>query len=170
MFNFKKNKNNLKPKKIRKPLIDPNLDKKQKTLVILKIVLYELLAFLVSLCIVVFILSFQIKKDEMGNPVLYTQKEIITKICNAFYVTGFLAMLLGWLILMVNKNILSPFLYGVKTFLFIFIGQKPKQTYYDYTQERKNKPIHMIYYLSLFAISLPHIIVAIGIHLGYHLY
>lgn len=85
--------------------------------------------------------------------------------CNAFYFSAFIMFFIGWMILMTNLNILSPLVYGLKTFFLMFAGKKPSTDYYTYTEDIKNNPIDKIIYYVFFIASLPNFAVAIILHI-----
>jgi uncharacterized membrane protein YjjP (DUF1212 family) len=85
--------------------------------------------------------------------------------CNAFYFSGFILFFIGWMILMTNKNILAPMIYGLKTFFLMFLAKKPKLDYYSYVQERKENPIPRYIVLTPFLAAIPNFIVAIILHI-----
>jgi len=85
--------------------------------------------------------------------------------CNAFYFSGFILFFIGWMILMANLNILSPLIYGLKTFFLMFAGKKPANDYYTYSEDIKNNPIKKIYYFMFFLFSIPNFIVAVILHI-----
>ena len=62
-------------------------------------------------------------------------------IVNSFYLTAFIWFFIGWMILMSNLNILTPLIYGTKTFFLMFLARKPKKSYYEYSQDIKESPI-----------------------------
>lgn len=84
--------------------------------------------------------------------------------CNAFYFSGFVLFFIGWIILMTNMNILSPLIYGLKSFFLMFAVKKPKIDYYEYVKERKENPISKYLVLTPFIACLPNFIVAIVLH------
>lgn len=105
-------------------------------------------AIIASFLLVVFALSWQ---DS------YT----LLAYCNAFYFSGFILFFFAWMVLMVNKNVLSPLVYGLKSFFLMFAGKKPAQDYYTYTQDKEAHPIHKAYIYVPLLIALPHVITAI---------
>ena len=80
---------------------------------------------------------------------------------NAFYLTSFLWFFIGWMVLMANMNILSPVVYGLKSFFLILVGRKLKDDYYNYQQNIKNNPIAKIYIILPMISIIPNLIVAI---------
>lgn len=110
-----------------------------------------LFAIIFSFLLVLFALSWQ---DS------YT----LLAICNAFYFSGFILFFIGWMVFMANKNILSPLIYGLKTFFLMFAGKKPAQDYYTYTLEKEKNPINKWYIFIPLLLSLPHFATAIIIH------
>ncbi len=80
---------------------------------------------------------------------------------NACFVSGSIMFFIGWMVLMANKNILSPFIYGIKAFGLMFKGSKPKEDYYTYTQRIKDNPYpNFMYYIPMI-IAAPLIIAGI---------
>lgn len=129
-------------------LTDIQLEKREKRR---KLLFSSLISLGSSVLLVLFALSWQDRYDLLAW-------------CNAFYFSGFIFFFVGWIILMTNMNILSPFVYGMKTFFLMFAGKKPKVDYYTYTQERKENPIPRLILLTPFLASIPNIIVAVVLH------
>lgn len=75
---------------------------------------------------------------------------------NAFTISFVLVFFIGWVVLMANKNILSPLFYGTKSFFTVLTGQKFGETYFEYCQRWTEKPIKKFYYISNFLIALIH--------------
>jgi uncharacterized membrane protein len=62
-------------------------------------------------------------------------------ICNALWLAFVIEFLFGWIIFIYNKNVLSPLIHGAKSFALMFLGKKPKLTYYDYMKKIQDNPI-----------------------------
>jgi hypothetical protein len=119
--------------------------KKLRSLIILSIVS--------SFLLVVFGLSWQQSYDLLAY-------------CNAFYFSGFILFFIGWMILMTNMNVLSPVIYGLKTFFLMFAAKKPKLDYYSYMKDRKDNPIPLYIVLTPFIACIPSFIAAIILHVS----
>lgn len=87
---------------------------------------------------------------------------------NAFTISTVFIFFIGWVILMANKNILSPFFYGTKSFFTVLTGQKLGETYFEYCQRWTEKPIKRFYYISNFLIALTHFLVFIILLIVYY--
>ena len=110
------------------------------------------LCFAISAGLVVFALTWQQSYDLLG-------------FCNAFYFSASLWFFAGWIILMINMNVLSPVIYGLKTFFLMFAAKKPKTDYYTYLEDRKNNPIPKFIVMTAFLACLPNVAVAVFLHL-----
>lgn len=86
-------------------------------------------------------------------------------VCNSFYFSGFILLIVGWMILMVNQNIFAPLVFGMKSFFLMFAAKKPKQDYYSYLEEHRSNPISSQFYVVPFLAAIPNIIVAVVLHL-----
>jgi len=117
-----------------------------------KIGLLLLVSFLSSVGLVAFALNWQDYYDMLA-------------FCNAFYFSGFIMFFVGWIILMTNMNILSPIVFGLKTFFLMFSGKKSKVDYYTYCQDRKEHPIPAHIVLTPFLACIPNFAVAIILHI-----
>lgn len=92
---------------------------------------------------------------------LLWQKKIDVKASiNALQVSSSIMFFIGWMVLMANKNILSPFIYGIKSFLLMFKGAKPKDDYYTYTQRIKENPYPSFMFYIPMLIALPLFIIS----------
>lgn len=87
---------------------------------------------------------------------------------NAFYFAGFIWFLVGWMILMANLNILSPFIYGMKSFFLLLVGKKSKKDYYTYTQDIKENPIPKIFVFLPMISAVPNFIIGIVLHILFY--
>ncbi|MBN2796514.1 MAG: hypothetical protein JXR88_13985 [Clostridia bacterium] len=67
-------------------------------------------------------------------------------IVNALWLVIVLEFFFGWMMLMNNMNILSPLVYGAKTFFKVIIGKRMKTDYYTYMKLKEEKPIPPFYY------------------------
>ncbi len=133
--NKKENIENIKPK--------ANI---KKNLIILSISIFS------SIILVLFALQWQAS---------YT----LLAFCNAFYFSGFILFFISWMILMSNMNILSPTIYGLKSFFFMFAGKKQKLDYYEYLKDKEENPISKVFLLTPLLTAIPNIIVAIILHI-----
>lgn len=131
--------------------VDQNELKKQKR---------KKIIFQISIIAFQFVFSFAI----MGFGLFWQKKSDLLGFTNAFYFSFAIIFTFGWMILMTNLNILSPFTYGMQSFFLLLFGKKHKKTYYEYIQTRKENPISKIYYIPPFIISLIHLIIAIVLH------
>lgn len=100
---------------------------------------------------------------------LWQKKIDIKASINALQVSSSILFFIGWMVLMANKNILSPFVYGIKSFLLMFKGSKPKDDYYTYTQRIKENPYPSFMFYIPMLIALPLFITSFIIWLIYEL-
>ena len=91
---------------------------------------------------------------------LWQNKISIKTVVNALQVSGSVMFFLGWMVLMANKNILSPFVYGVKAFALMFKGSKPKDDYYTYTQRIKENPYPSFMFYIPMIIAVPLLVIS----------
>jgi len=96
---------------------------------------------------------------------IWQQSYDLLAFCNAFYFSGFILFFIGWMILMTNMNILSPVIYGLKTFFLMFAAKKPKTDYFEYVEDRKENPIPKHLVVTPFIACLPNFLVAIVLHI-----
>lgn len=115
--------------------------------------------------IIIFVFSLVLSLILAGFALLWQDSYTLLAFCNAFYVSGFLFFFFGWMILMLNMNILSPMIYGLKSFFLIFAAKKPSLDYYEYLQEKKENPIPRSVVLTPLLASIPNFIVAIILHI-----
>lgn len=85
-----------------------------------------------------------------GIGLLWQKKVNFLSICNAFWVAFAIKLTYSWGMWVYNLNILSPLIHGTKTFFLMFVGKRPKEDYYTYTQKIKEHPIPKIYYILSF--------------------
>jgi len=129
-----------------------NAKKEQRRRFIKKILITVIISLLLSLGLAWFGLLWQ---DS------YT----LLAYCNAFYFSGFILFVFGWMILMSNMNILSPMIYGLKTFFLMFAAKKPSLDYYSYLEDKRKNPLPRFLLLTPLITSIPNIIVAIILHI-----
>lgn len=96
---------------------------------------------------------------------IWQQSYDLLAFCNAFYFSGFILFFIGWMILMTNMNILSPVIYGLKSFFLMFAAKKPKTDYFEYVEDRKENPIPKHLVVTPFIACLPNFLVAIVLHI-----
>ncbi len=96
-----------------------------------------IIIFLVSAVIFVFTLKWQDDVSLLG-------------ICNALWLIVIVQFFIGWMMLMNNMNILSPFVYGAKTFAKMLVGKRMTNDYHTYQQVKDENPIPRYYYLICF--------------------
>jgi len=72
-----------------------------------------------------------------------------------------LQLTLSWSIFVYNMNIFTPLVHGVKTFLLIFVGRKPKEDFYTYYSKIKDNPIAYGYIWIAFMFTALALVVAI---------
>lgn len=75
-------------------------------------------------------------------------------ICNALWLVVIMEFFVGWMILMNNMNILSPFVYGAKSFAKMLVGKRMNNDYYTYIQMKEENPIPRYYYRICFTGAL----------------
>lgn len=114
--------------------------------------------------LLVFLFSFLASISLAWFGLLWQDSYTLLAFCNAFYFSGFILFAIGWMILMINMNILSPMIYGLKSFFLIFVAKRPKLDYYSYLEERKENPIPRSVLLTPLIAAIPNIIVAIILH------
>lgn len=71
-------------------------------------------------------------------------------ICNALWLIVIMQFFVGWLMLMNNMNILSPLVYGAKTFAKMIVGKRINGDYYTYMKMKEDNPIPRYYYMMCF--------------------
>ncbi len=59
----------------------------------------------------------------------------------------------GWTLLIYNQNIWSPFTYGMKSFVLMFLGKRPKTDYYTFMKNVQDNQISSFYYWIFFITS-----------------
>ncbi len=68
----------------------------------------------------------------------------------------------GWTLFVYNHNIFSPVLYGVKSFVLMFVGKRPKTDYYTYMKDIQDNQIPSYFYymflVSAFIVFIPALI------------
>lgn len=100
-----------------------------------------LIMLIVSAGIFVFALFWQDDTSLMG-------------IVNALWLVIGLEFFVGWMMLMNNMNVLSPLVYGAKTFLKVLTGKRMKNDYYTYMKMKEESPIPRFYYRMCFVAAL----------------
>lgn len=75
-------------------------------------------------------------------------------ICDALWLVTVVQFFAGWMMLMNNMNILSPFVYGAKSFGKLIVGKRMSTDYYTYMQLKEENPIPKYYYRICFICSL----------------
>lgn len=103
-----------------------------------KLLISNLLMILLSGAIIGFSLLWQAKYD-------------LKAIHNALFLAGLIELWIAWMMFMYNKTIFAPLFHGLKTLGLMFVGKRPKDDYYTYTQKIKQSPINK-FYLLLFLI------------------
>lgn len=69
---------------------------------------------------------------------------------DALWLAFVLEFFVGWILLIYNMNIMSPLIYGFKSFFLMFVGKRPNVDYYHYMQDIYDNPIPSYYYKILF--------------------
>lgn len=69
---------------------------------------------------------------------------------DALWMAFILEFFFGWVLLIYNMNIMSPIIYGFKSFFLMFVGKRPKVDYYHYAKDIYDNPIPAFYYKVLF--------------------
>lgn len=114
----------------------------------IKVVKALLVMIMLSVGIFAFALIWQNDTSLMG-------------IVNALWLVVILEFFFGWLMLMNNMTILSPLVYGAKTFIKMLIGQRMKTDYYTYLKLKEERPIPRFYFRICFYSALVYSIPAI---------
>lgn len=69
----------------------------------------------------------------------------------------------AWMMFIYNRNIMSPVIYGFKTFVLMFAAKKPKTDYYGYIKSIEENQIPTFYYrvifISSFILLIPAVII-----------
>lgn len=68
----------------------------------------------------------------------------------------------GWFLFVYNHNIMSPLIYGLKSFGLMFVGKRPKTDYYTYMKNIQDNQIESYFYwmffISSFIVLIPALI------------
>lgn len=80
---------------------------------------------------------------------------------NVFSLTFLLVFFGAWIMFVYNKNILSPFIHGLKVFGLMFVGKRTKESYYEYSLRITENPIPKFVYIPTFIVALALLIPAI---------
>ncbi len=107
----------------------------------IEVVKMAIIMLMVSAGIFVFTLIWQDDTSLMG-------------ICNALWLIVIIQFFIGWMMLMNNMSILSPFIFGAKTFAKMLVGKRMDSDYYTYVKMKEENPIPRYYYRICFAGSL----------------
>jgi len=67
-------------------------------------------------------------------------------ICNALWLIVVMEFFIGWMMLMNNMSILSPLVYGAKTFGKMLLGKRMDNDYYTYLKMKEENQIPRYYY------------------------
>jgi hypothetical protein len=133
------------------PLVKPKQEKKQLPKNIKLLILIGCLV-LFSAGLFFFGLFWQAKYDLLA-------------ICNSFWLAFTLNFFIFWIIFIHNKNVLSPIVYGTKSFALMIVGKRSKTSYYEYLKKIQDNPIPGKYVLiplfSSLALLIPAIITMI---------
>ena len=114
----------------------------------IEVVKVAIIMILVSVGLFVFALIWQDDTSLMG-------------ICNALWLIVVMEFFIGWMMLMNNMNILSPLVYGAKTFGKMLLGKRMDSDYYNYHKMKEENPIPRYYYLTCFIGALINAIPAV---------
>lgn len=109
-------------------------DERSERIQIVKIAIIMVLA---SIAVFVFTLIWQ---DDTS----------LLAICNALWLIVILEFFVGWMMLMNNMNILSPFIFGAKTLFKVIAGKRMDGDYYTYAKMKEENPIPRYYYRTFF--------------------
>ncbi|MBI9011224.1 MAG: hypothetical protein JEZ08_03270 [Clostridiales bacterium] len=99
----------------------------------IEVIRMAIIMFIISAAIFVFALIWQDDTSLMG-------------ICNALWLIVIMEFFIGWMMLMNNMNILSPFVFGAKTFAKMLVGKRMNSDYYTYIKTKEDNPIPKYYY------------------------
>ncbi len=114
-----------------------NSIKKARKKALLKHLKSALIMLVVSILLVLFGLMWQDKYTLMAWG-------------DALWLAFSLEFFAAWMMFIYNKNIMSPVIYGLKTFGLMFLGKKPKSDYYEYFKDVEDNPIPKYYYRVIF--------------------
>lgn len=82
---------------------------------------------------------------------LFWQAEFsLMAVGDALWLAFALEFFAGWVLFVYNHNILSPLLYGSKSFVLMFLGKRPKTDYYSYMKNIQDNTISSYYYIVIF--------------------
>jgi len=70
----------------------------------------------------------------------------LMSICNALWLIVVMEFFIGWMMLMNNMSILSPLVYGAKTFGRMLLGKRMDSDYYTYLKMKEENQIPRYYY------------------------
>lgn len=100
--------------------------------------------------------------------IIWQWRTDLLAICNAFYFSSSILLTFSLIVYASNNNIFAPLIYGTKTFFLMFVGKRPKLSYYDYFQDTKNHqmPKYLVFYPII--ASIPNLIVAVTLHIIYN--
>jgi hypothetical protein len=104
-----------------------------------RVIRASIFMFVVSSLLVLFGLIWM---DEFDTLIAWT---------DALWLAFVLEFFVGWILLIYNMNIMSPLIYGFKSFFLMFVGKRPSVDYYHYMQDIYDNPIPSFYYKVLFA-------------------
>ena len=81
---------------------------------------------------------------------LWQDDTSFSAIGDSLWLTVILVFFVGWIMLVYNKNIFSPLLYGAKSFFLLFFGQRPKTDYYNYAKKIEENQVPNYYFIITF--------------------
>ncbi|NMA06000.1 MAG: DUF3899 domain-containing protein [Acholeplasmataceae bacterium] len=122
--------------------------RKEKTLRNKRCFISFTINIMLSLGCFFFVMGWQMRFDLMG-------------FANIFSVTFLMMFFIAWIFFVYNKNILSPFLHGMKVFGLMLVGKRTKESYYEYSQKIAQNPIPKYIYVPTFIVSLIYFIPAV---------
>lgn len=100
--------------------------------------------------------------------IFWQDKSDLLAVTNAFYFSTFLFFGFGFMVFAANKNVFSPLVYGTKSFFLMFVGKRPKNSYYEYTKDIAESPMPKLLILFPLISAIPNLVIAIILHIIYN--
>ena len=99
----------------------------------IKIVKTIILFYAISLALFIFVLVWQDDTSLLG-------------IVDALWLVVVMEFFIGWILLMNNKTIFAPLVYGAKSFAKMLVGKAMEDDYYTYAKMKEDSPVDNMYY------------------------
>lgn len=101
-----------------------------------------------------FSISFSISAIIFFFGLFWQDDSSLMAIGDSLWLTFTLVFFAGWIMYVYNKNIFSPLIFGVKSFILMFFGTRPKDDYYNFMKKIENKQILPFYFVITFITAL----------------